>query len=169
MNFSKLLTITFFLMFVCGMAKSATLATAMLTINATFINPRCDISVPSFYDLGTLTPGRKEHASLSIEWNCTNTPVRTALTASVIRGKLEASGDKLQLIVNGNSNGSLLYFMGGNNDANIIKINGRDSFCSDTVETTEARKCIITPVTEVHNNDTFGVASAILRFEIVYS
>jgi hypothetical protein len=43
MNFSKLLTITFFLMFACGMAKSAKLAETMLTINATFINPGCDI------------------------------------------------------------------------------------------------------------------------------
>lgn len=83
------------------MAKSAKLAETMLTINATFINPGCDITVPSFYDLGTLTPGRKEHSPLSIVWNCTDTPVRTALTASVIRGKLEASEDKLQLIING--------------------------------------------------------------------
>lgn len=81
------------------MAKSAKLAETMLTINATFINPGCDITVPSFYDLGTLTPGRKEHSPLSIVWNCTDTPVRTALTASVIRGKLEASEDKLQLII----------------------------------------------------------------------
>ena len=56
MNFSKLLTITFFLMFACGMAKSAKLAETMLTINATFINPGCDITVPSFYDLGTRPP-----------------------------------------------------------------------------------------------------------------
>ena len=37
MNFSKLLTITFFLMFACGMAKSAKLAETMLTINATLL------------------------------------------------------------------------------------------------------------------------------------
>ena len=173
MNFSKLLTITFFLMFACGMAKSAKLAETMLTINATFINPGCDITVPSFYDLGTLTPGRKEHSPLSIVWNCTDTPVRTALTASVIRGKIEASEDKLQLIINGNnnsdSNGSILYFYGGGNGGSIIKINGRDPFCPDIIETTGIRKCVITPVTEVHHDDTFGVVSAILLFEIVYS
>lgn len=44
MNFSKLLTITFFLMFACGMAKSAKLAETMLTINATFIN--LDVILP---------------------------------------------------------------------------------------------------------------------------
>ncbi|ELD0501567.1 F18 fimbrial protein FedE, partial [Escherichia coli] len=75
------------MMVVAGSGQADNSATATLTINVTFTQPSCNITVPPSYNLGTLTPGSKTHAPLNITWKCEgDTPVTTALTAAIVKG-----------------------------------------------------------------------------------
>lgn len=144
-------------------------SSATVTVTATFVAATCDISVPSTYWLGTLTPGAaKKHSSLRINWTCDGgLPVKTALIATPISGIPNSTKDKLEMMVSGVQNGTLLW-LEENTTGRSIKLSGdeADAFCSG--EETGSRVCDLTPVTEVHASDKFGIANAIIRFEIIY-
>ncbi|UCQ26592.1 fimbrial protein [Edwardsiella tarda] len=144
-------------------------STATVTVTATFVTATCDITVPATVWLGTLTPGAaKKHSVLKIDWVCdaAGQPLKTALKATPITGVLNATQDKLEMIVAGVQNGTHLWLEDPLGHA--IKLTGHDSdiFCSG--EGVSARSCELTPVTEVHSGDTFGMANAAIRFEVVY-
>ncbi len=152
-----------------GQAATTT-ATATLTINATFTMPSCDIQVPSSYNLGTLTPGTKEHGDLKITWTCEGAQsVKTALTAGIVAGI--ADGDnKVRLMAGGQATGAVLSLR-DKSDRSLIKLTGHQAggyFCSDSSATTGMRTCTLTPITEVDRNGPFGLASATLNFAVAY-
>lgn len=154
-----------------GSATAATTATTTLTINVTFTQPSCDITVPSSYNLGTLTPGGpKPHGDFDITWSCQgNTPLKTALTADIVTGTPEGD-DKVRMISGGQATGASLSLIEKGTSL-PIKLTGSgamDYFCSDATETTNIRTCTLTPITEVSRNGRFGLASATLRFEVGY-
>lgn len=161
------------MMVVAGSGQAATSATATLTINVTFTQPSCDITVPASYNLGTLTPGSKPHAPLNITWKCEgDTPVTTALTAAIAKGK--ASGDeKVVLLTDSGTPTGATLSLREKKSARLIKLTGPsagDYFCSDENATpgTTMRTCTLTPETNVSQNGPFGLASATLRFEVGY-
>ncbi|MEE7414663.1 F18 fimbrial protein FedE [Escherichia marmotae] len=169
MRFTKAALAALMMTVMTGSGQAAT-TTATLTINVTFTQPSCDIQVPSSYDLGTLTPGTKEHGDLKITWTCEGDPsVKTALTASIVAGT--ADGDnKVRLMAGGQATGAAL-FLKDKSDSTLIKLTGHqatDYFCSDSSATTGMRTCTLTPVTEVDRNGPFGLASATLNFAVAY-
>lgn len=161
------------MMVVAGSGQAATSATATLTINVTFTQPSCDITVPASYNLGTLTPGSKPHAPLNITWKCEgDTPVTTALTAAIVKGNANGKEKVVLLTDSGTPTGATLSLR-EKKSANLIKLTGPsagDYFCSDENATpgTTMRTCTLTPETNVSQNGPFGLASATLRFEVVY-
>lgn len=159
------------MMVVAGSGQAATSATATLTINVTFTQPSCDITVPASYNLGTLTPGSKTHAPLDISWECEgDTSVTTALTAAIVKGN--ASGDeKVVLLTDSGTPTGATLSLREKKSTSLIKLTGAgDYFCSDDSATpgTTKRTCTLTPETNVSQNGPFGLASATLRFEVGY-
>lgn len=139
-----------------------------LTVKATFSALTCDINVNPTYWLGTLTPGNsKKHEPLQVSWTCDSSQaVSTGLKAIPLIGELDSGQEKLEMMVGDTKNGTLLWLE--DPSGKIIKLTGKDtdSFCND--KAVGARSCQITPVTEVHPNDTFGIANAGIVFQIVY-
>ncbi|HHI2105620.1 TPA: F18 fimbrial protein FedE [Escherichia coli] len=175
MKFTKAALAALMMMVVAGSGQAATSATATLTINVTFTQPSCDITVPASYNLGTLTPGSKTHAPLDISWKCEgDTPVTTALTAAIAKGN--ASGDEKVVLLtdSGTPTGATLSLREKKSTStSLIKLTGPgagDYFCSDENATpgTTMRTCTLTPETNVSQNGPFGLASATLRFEVGY-
>ena len=174
MKFTKAALMTLMLVAPMGTSQAATSATATLTINVTFTTPSCDITVPSSYNLGILTPGSKEHGDLKITWNCTEagaTPlnIKTALTAAIVAGTPEGE-NKVRLMSGGQASGATLSLREKSTQS-FIKLTSavkKNYFCSDATETSEQRTCTLTPVTDVSSTGPFGMASATLRFEVGY-
>lgn len=156
-----------------ALADSLASASADVRVEVTFIRASCDITVPSSYNLGVLTPGTgpKEHRDLKITWTCkSDTPIKTALTADVVTGSKDVSDEKVYLVTNGNqTTGAALSLREGNS---FIKLTGNqgDYFCRDTdaVDSLRLHTCTLTPVTDVSRNGVLGHASATLRFEVGY-
>lgn len=172
MKFTKAALAALMMTVMTGSGQAATTATATLTINVTFTQPSCDIQVPSSYDLGILTPGKKEHGDLKITWTCEGEqPVKTALTAGIVAGKKDGDNDnKVRLMAGGQATGATLSLR-NKSDSTLIKLTGHqatDYFCSDSSETTGMRTCTLTPITEVDRNGPFGLASATLNFAVAY-
>ncbi|MEB5813746.1 F18 fimbrial protein FedE [Escherichia coli] len=173
MKFTKAALAALMMTVMTGSAQAATTATATLTINVTFTQPSCDITVPASYNLGTLTPGPKTHAPLDISWKCEgDTSVTTALTAAIVKGS--ASGDEKVVLLTdrGTPTGATLSLR-ETKSTSLIKLTGPaagDYFCSDDRATpgTTMRTCTLTPETNVSQNGPFGLASATLRFEVGY-
>lgn len=173
MRFSKIAIITFDLVIVGILSPvyAASTATATLIIETTFTKPTCSIHVPPTYNLGKLVRGQvKKHEPLPIIVKCPGAQsVQTALTAKVLTGRLESSRDKVQMMVNGKKNGTLLSLNTVNTGSSApIKLTGaaKDAFCD--IDNGELRLCQLIPVTEVHSGDRPGQASATLQFEVVY-
>ncbi|OPW88269.1 F18 fimbrial protein FedE [Citrobacter sp. A316] len=155
-----------------GSVHAATTATATQTINVTFTVPSCNITVPSSYNLGPLTPGgAKDHSDFNITWTCQgNTPLKTGLTAGIVSGT--ADGDsKVRMMSGGQATGAALSLR-EKGTMQPIKLTGsgaKDYFCSDANAVAGVtRTCTLTPVTEVSRSGPFGLASATLRFEVGY-
>ncbi|KAE9862258.1 F18 fimbrial protein FedE [Escherichia coli] len=152
--------------------QAATLITAAtLTINVTFTQPSCDITVPPLYSLGTLTPGTNiQHAPMEITWKCEgNAPITTALTASIAKGS--ASGvEGVVLKTTSDTDTGVTLSLREKVSNELIKLTGGDYFCSDqnSVPGVTMRTCTLTPETNVSPGGPFGLASATLRFEVVY-
>ncbi|HBA7292703.1 TPA: F18 fimbrial protein FedE [Escherichia coli] len=159
-----------------GNTQAALTATATLTINATFTQPSCDITAPPSFDLGILTPGVKTHGPLTITWTCADggTPLKTALTAAIVRGGKVSGDEKVTLLTDDSSaspTGATLSLREQRGDT-LIKLtgpSGGDYFCSDANAVAGVmRTCTLTPETTVSQNGPFGLASATLNFAVVY-
>ncbi|WP_187168000.1 F18 fimbrial subunit FedE [Escherichia coli] len=170
MKFPKIALIALIMVMMISDVEATNSTTAVLTINVTFTPPSCDIKMPSSYDLGILTPGRKEHGNFQITWNCEgNEPIKTALTASIIYGVAEGD-NKVRLIANNQPLGATL-FLKEKNSGSLIKLTGHDAqdyFCSDSRETTGMRICTLIPVTETSLIGPFGRGYSTLSFAIAY-
>lgn len=172
MKFTNIALSALMLTMAAGSVQAATTATATVTINVTFTQPTCDITVPSSYNLGTLTPGgAKDHGDFNITWTCQgNTPVKTALTAGVVSGT--ADGDsKVRMMSGGQPTGAALSLRekGMTQPIKLTGSGGQDYFCSDANAVAGVQRiCTLTPVTEVSRTGPFGLASATLRFEVGY-
>lgn len=173
MKFTKAALAALMMTVMAGSAQAATTATATLTINVTFTQPSCDISVTPSYNLGTLTSGTKTHAPLDISWTCEDsTPVTTALTAAIVKGN--ASGDeKVVLLTDSGTPSGATLSLREKKSSSLIKLTGADAgdyFCSDdsAAPGTTMRTCTLTPETNMSENGPFGLASATLRFEVGY-
>ena len=173
MKFTKAALAALIITVITGSGQAATTATATLTINVTFTQPSCDITVPSSYNLGTLVPGLNTHDPLEITWKCEgDTPIKTALTAGIVKGT--ASGDeKVILQTDGGTDTGATLALREKKSAALIKLTGptmSDYFCTDenAVAGTMTRTCILTPETNVSQSGPFGLASATLRFEVGY-
>ncbi|WP_316043795.1 F18 fimbrial protein FedE [Klebsiella quasipneumoniae] len=156
---------------VAGRVQATTSAT--LTINVTFTQPSCNITVPASYDLGFLKPGeRKNHSDLNITWECEgDTPRETALTAAIVTGTAENNDETVRLKVGPEDSMATLSLIEKNRSA-LIKLTGPKGgnyFCRDpNAVAGVTRTCTLTPVTEVSNPGVLGPASATLRFEVGY-
>ncbi|MEB7364940.1 F18 fimbrial protein FedE [Escherichia coli] len=161
------------MMVVAGSGQAASTATATLTINVTFTQASCDIQVPASYNLGTLTPGVRSHTPLDITWTCADggTPVKTALTAAIVKGS--ASGDEAVILqtVDDADSGVTLSLREKASGA-LIKLTGPSAgnyFCSDANAVAGVmRTCSLTPETSVLQGGPYGLASATLLFEVGY-
>ncbi|EAA5420936.1 fimbrial protein [Salmonella enterica subsp. enterica serovar Newport] len=175
MRFNKIknaaITIGFALFGLTSSVHAADPATASLIIEAILTKPTCMITVPTTYDLGQLIRGQvREHEPLLINVNCPGKDsLKTALKAKVIAGRLEGD-DKVQMLVNGQGNGTLLSLKPVNESgaSSPVKLTGAASGTFCEVDTVGYRQCQLIPVTEVHSEDTPGHASATLLFEVVY-
>ncbi|EEW1287276.1 F18 fimbrial protein FedE [Escherichia coli] len=161
------------MMVVAGSGQAATSATATLTINVTFTQPSCDITVPASYNLGTLTPGSKTHAPLNITWKCEgDTLVKTALLADIVRGGKTSNDEKVILKTDDNTDTGATLSLREKESGDLIKLTGPAAgnyFCSDANAIAGMEHtCTLTPETNVSQNGPFGLASATLRFEVGY-
>ncbi len=161
---------TMLFIFMCVFLARSTHASlrTKLNVNVKFVTTTCDVYAPDSYDLGDLLPGEAiKHNSFNVDIVCSsNNKVKTALTASILQGGIDKSKTKTQLLVNGKENGTLLWLLDKN--GNMINLSGdTDSFFCEDI-TYGNRTCSVTPVTESHPTDTFGLASATIRFHVVY-
>ncbi|WP_284675590.1 F18 fimbrial protein FedE [Escherichia coli] len=168
MTFTKAVLAVLMMVVTVGDVQAAT--TATLTINVTFTQPTCNIAVPTSYNLGSLTPGSKEHGDLKITWTCDgNMPIKTALTAGIVAGSADGN-DKVRLMVDGQTTDVVLSLREKGSD--LIKLTGhnaKDYFCSDAKNVTGMRTCTLTPVTTVvYQNGRGGRVSATLDFAVAY-
>ncbi|MCU7297542.1 F18 fimbrial protein FedE [Escherichia albertii] len=165
MRFTKA-TLAALMMMMTGSGQAIT--TATLTINVTFAKPSCDIQVPSSYNLGSLKLGVRHHEDLRITWNCgSNTPVKTALTAAIVRGNPKGNEEVTLLADGGRASDVTLSLK--EKSGSRIKLTGESYFCGDTKEVTGMRSCTLTPVTNVSVRQSWlGEVSATLRFEVGY-
>lgn len=167
----RLIKAALMIVMITGSGQAASTSPVTLTINVTFTQPGCDIQAPSSYNLGILPPGSKTHDPLDITWACEgNTPVKTALTASIIAGIPENNNKVVRLLAGpGKSRAALSLREKG--EIQTIKLTGPtagDYFCSDVTESTGMRTCKLLPMTEVSDSGEPGPASATLRFEVGY-
>lgn len=175
MRFNKaalMATIGFAVVGLFSSVRATEFSMVTLVIEAMLTKPTCMINVPPFYNLGMLIRGQvKEHEPLFIDVNCPGeqSSIKTALTAKVIAGVLEGD-DKVQMLVNGQGNGTLLSLKPGGNTgtSSPIKLTGMVSGAFCETDTGKYRRCQLIPVTEVHSRDTPGHASATLLFEVIY-
>ncbi|EEW1616131.1 TPA: F18 fimbrial protein FedE [Escherichia coli] len=156
-----------------GNGQAATTATVTLTINVTFTQPSCEITVPPSYNLGPLTPGTKTHAPLKITWKCEGgTPVKTALLADIVRGGKTSDDEKVILKTDDNTDTGATLSLREKESGDLIKLTGPAAgnyFCSDANAIAGMEHtCTLTPETNVSQNGPFGLASATLRFEVGY-
>lgn len=171
MKFTKA-TLAALMMLVVGRAQAATNNTATLTINVTFTQPSCNITVPASYNLGLLTPGeRKSHGDMIITWECEGgMPRETALTAAIVTGTAENDYETVRLKTDtGDSRAALSLIEKKSNT--LVKLTGPDAgnyFCRDVNAATGIHTCTLVPVTEVTDQGALGPASATLRFEVGY-
>lgn len=174
MRFTKAALAALMMVVMTGSGQAETVnATATLTINVAFTQPSCDIQVPSSYNLGLLVQGEqnKEHAPLNITWTCEgNTPLKTALTAAIVKGT--ASGnEKVVLQTDSGADTGATLSLKEKKTGSLIKLTGPDGgnpFCSDEKEDTGMRTCTLIPVTDVSRDGALGMASARLKFEVAY-
>lgn len=173
MKFTKAALAALMMTVMAGSGQAATTATISetLTIDVSFTQPSCDISVPGSYGLGQLNPGTKEHGELNITWTCEgDTPLQTALTAGVVKGN--RSGDDAVILMTGadTASGATLSLI-EKKSGQPVKLTGHEEknyFCSDSGETIGMRTCTLIPKTTVNSNGPFGLASATLSFEVAY-
>lgn len=153
-----------------GTAQASESVSAMVTIRVNNPAPTCRLDLPTEYYLGQLTTGtgaqQRRHPAFTVKWECDHA-VRTALKATLIKGKLLAEQDRLEMTIGGAPNGTLLWLEGEDNRA--IRLSGSDSdaFCA-AIMAERYRECLLTPVTEVHAADRKGRVEAAIRFEVVY-
>ncbi|BEA19132.1 TPA: F18 fimbrial protein FedE [Escherichia coli] len=170
MKFTKAALAALMMTVVTSSGQATTTATATLTINVSFTPPSCDIMMPSSYNLGALSPGRKEHSNFQITWTCEgDAPTKTALTANIITGTAEGD-NKVRLVANNQVLGATLLLK-EKNSGSLIKLTGHDAqnyFCTDGSETIGMRTCTLIPVTEVSSTGPFGRGYATLNFAIAY-
>lgn len=172
MKFTKAVRASLLTMMMTSAAQAAQTATAIMKIDVTLTQPGCDIQVPSLYNLDILTPGGKEHFPLNIIWTCKgNTPIKTALTAAIVKGM--ASGDEKVILLtdNGSESGATLSLK-EKTTSRLIKLTGPaqdDYFCNDaSAVADQTRTCTLIPETQVSQNGPFGLVSATLRFDVGY-
>ena len=153
-----------------GAATSGT-ATIQVTIN----NPRptCNVSVGTFYDLGTLSRGQEKiHSEIPITLSCTGT-VKSALTANLGSGRSELQSDqyKVSVSVDGQSvpspNGPFFWLLDSSNNRPVKLTNAEaDAFCTASDLN---RICKVTPVTHVLTNSMWGSSGAVrVVFNVIY-
>ncbi|ELM6725455.1 F18 fimbrial protein FedE [Escherichia coli] len=164
MKFTKIALAVLMTVVVISDVKAASSASAVLTINVTYVPKSCDIQVPSSFSLGVLTPGKREHGNMEITWDCEgDIPIKTALKAEVVTGDVE-DDNKVRLMIDNQPSGAVLSLKVKDTP---ITLTG-NTFCSDLTEGLGMRSCIITPETEVDPNGPFGLSSATLKFTVVY-
>ncbi|EGX8244427.1 F18 fimbrial protein FedE [Salmonella enterica subsp. enterica serovar Reading] len=169
MKFTKTAMAALMMVIITGSGQAATTDVATLTINVTFTQPSCDIQVPSSYNLGGLPPGSKTHAPLNITWTCKgDTPVKTALTAGIVRGGKTSGDEKVILQTDSGTDTGATLSLREKVSKKLIKLTGPavgDYFCSDVGV---RRTCNLIPETNVSQSGPFGLASVTLRFEVGY-
>ena len=171
MKFTKIALAALMMVLIIDHVEATSPASALLTINVTYIKKSGDIQVPSSYNLGSLTLGRKEHGDLKVTWTCEgDIPYKTALTAQIIKGDPEGD-NKVRLIDDTQSSGAVLSLKENDTLITLKTLTDQDTgnhFCSDQKEAVGIRNCMLTPVTEVDQKGSFGLASVTLRFSVVY-
>lgn len=171
MKFTKIALAAVMMIVIISDVQATSPASALLTINVTYIQKSCDIQVPPSYNLGTLTPGRKEHGDLKITWVCEgDIPIKTALTAGIVTGNAEGD-NKVRLMAGSQSTGAVLSLKENDTLITLTTLTDHDTgnyFCSDPTEVVGMRSCMLTPVTEVDQKGPFGLASATLKFSVAY-
>lgn len=140
--------------------------TKQMTIRLTVAQPTCSLTLPESVLLGSITEGTSGRPPFSITTEC-DTPVRTALYAQVVSGRL-SSADRMEMTGSGEgipvklwmtdeAGKSITLDGGGGTDSSKV-------FCIGT----EKRSCTLTPYTQVAANTPRGNVSASLRFSVVY-
>lgn len=170
MKFAKVFLTALVMLGIAGDVQAADTATATATLTINVTRPSCDLTVPSSYNLGILTPGRKEHGDLNITWTCKgDVPVKTGMSVGIVNGTA-VGDDKVYLMAGSQATGATLSLKDKKNGV-LIKLTNtstQDSFCTDDAEVTGLRTCTLIPVTEVASAGPFGLASATVKFAVVY-
>lgn len=119
------------------------------------------------YNLGRLGNGQVQHSPFTVDITCEgDMPVKTAVTAMNMNGRLLPGDERLIMPVDGNTGteGPLLWL---ESDGKPVKLTGSasDAFCA---QTGLMSSCRLSPVTEVKASDPRGQINAVIRFEVVY-
>lgn len=140
--------------------------TKQMTIKLRVEQPTCSLTLPESVLLGSIPEGTHDRPPFSITTEC-DTPVRTALYAQVVSGRL-SSADRMEMT--GSGEGTPVKLWMKDEDGRNITLDGSggtDSskgFCSGAGQ----RSCTLTPYTQVAADTPRGNVSATLRFSVVY-
>ncbi|EGI5886274.1 hypothetical protein UJ72_004804 [Salmonella enterica subsp. enterica serovar Magwa] len=136
---------------------------AIMTLRASFVAPRCQLSVPPEVNLGVLSTGEKVYDPVSLTINCPagakNTAALYALGTNLVSG---AHGEKVSMVSADNQPRAELWLKESGVN---IKLDKTQPFCDGVAVT---RQCQLTPVTYVNKGTPPGEIYATVNFSIVY-
>ncbi|EBN9932920.1 hypothetical protein QTR52_004371 [Salmonella enterica] len=135
---------------------------AIMTLRASFVAPRCQLSVPPEVNLGVLSVGEKVYDPVSITINCPAGAVNTGLYAMGVNLVPGANGEKVSMVNVANQAQAELWLK---EKGTNIKLDKSVPFC---VGSSMDRQCQINPVISLKKGSSPGKISAIINFGIVY-
>lgn len=135
---------------------------AIMTLRASFVAPRCQLSVPPEVNLGVLSTGEKVYDPVSITINCPAGAANTGLYAQGANLVSGANGEKVSMVNVANQPRAELWLKESGTN---IKLDKSQPFCNGNAVT---RQCQLNPVTYVKKGTPPGEIYAIVNFSIVY-
>lgn len=145
-----------------------------MKVSANVVNPSCTIDAPAVHNLGYMKRNKyptdtKEYPPFDMKVAC-QSPVKTSLTATIIKGQLSTrfrrhvSMVMLDGMINHDVNLSLRSIGYKTGTIDYIDYDSSTSFCQGD----DNRACKIIPSVVVEPNAKLGTVNAIIRFNAQY-
>lgn len=143
---------------------------ADLTIKVSYFPHQCVLEVPSEYNLGNLTPGRREeHADLNIQWACLDdiySPIASMIYAYT--PSLLYSRDTMYLGAGPWENPPRLSLRNKRTNS-LVYLDAQHPICGDgSTDSENYGSCTLTPITEVDNKAIRGPVEGEIIFFVAY-
>lgn len=154
-----------------GSIAATEVAKATVTFSGIYTVPPCSLTMPSEVRLGSMKTGTQRFGSLHIDISCSSDTIEAALYARNMSGSLSGKNRMTMTPTSGSSSGKPALFWLTDADGKDITLDGtgetnRDErFCGGLGK---ARRCTLTPNTEVFADTPLEETRATVRFTLGY-